>query len=151
MEVEKEQAIELLKTDLAAFNKWKQENPRERLDLSGADLSGVNLGGAQLGQVNLSGANLSGVDLTGAMLPAANLSEADLTGADLTDANLHRVDFQNTNLHDAKLNGFKEEGRLCLAISTFDGVSWEKEHLEQMLQVINLNKNWDIKYQIVPK
>lgn len=149
--MEKEQAVELLKNDLEGFNKWKRDNPRKQLDLSGVDLAGANLQGAQLGQANLSGANLRGVNLTSAMLAAVDLSNADLTDADLTGSNLHRASFKGTNLHNTKLGGLKEEGRMCLTTSSFDGVSWGKEQLEEMLEIINLNADWTIQYQIVPK
>lgn len=149
--VDKDEAIRLLKADLAQFNKWKRENPQERLDLSGADLRGANLKGAQLRQVNLSGADLRDADLTDTALADADLTGANLEGATLIGANLHRIVWRDVNLRNAKVGGFAGEGRLCMTEASFDEVPWEREQLEEMLRIMNLNQNWEIQYQLVPK
>lgn len=74
----KSQMIDLLKTDVPAWNKWRKESPDAVIDLSG-----VNLRGTNLSEVDFIGANLNGADLAW-----SNLYGAALTGADLTDANL---------------------------------------------------------------
>lgn len=150
-EVDKDEAIRLLKSDLAQFNKWKKENPQERLDLSGADLRGVNLKGAQLGQINLSEADLRDADLTDAALAQADLTGANLEGATLIGANLHRIVWRDVNLRNARIGGFAGEGRLCMTEASFNGVPWERAQLEEMLRIINLNRNWAIEYRFVPK
>src|SRR5215469_2106373 len=61
--------IALLKKGIAAWNKWRKENPDICPDLSGADLRRAHLYGA-----NLSGADLSGADLSEAGLSGAGLS-----------------------------------------------------------------------------
>lgn len=145
------EAITLLKTDLAQFNQWKREHPQERLDLSGADLRGVLLKGAQLGMINLSGANLTDADLTDAVLMGTDLTGANLEGATLVGANLHRIVWRDANLRNAKIGGFAGEGRLCMTESSFAGVPWEKEQLEEMLRILNLNQNWNIEYRLTAK
>ncbi len=149
--MDKAEALRLLKTDLAQFNQWKREHPQERLDLSGVDLRGANLKGAQLGSLNLSGADLRGADLTDAALGGADLTGANLEGATLVGANLHRIVWRDVNLRNARIGGFAGEGRLCMTEASFDGVPWEKEQLEEMLRIVNLNRNWEIRYQIVSK
>ncbi len=64
----KQETIDLLTTDIKAFNKYREDNPDWIPDISGVDMWDVNLRGA-----NLRGINLISVS-------------ADLTGADITDA-----------------------------------------------------------------
>ena len=90
--------VEILKQGVKVWNKWREENPETKPDLSGAhllgailqraDLSGADLNGAFLRQAHLYGADLSKANLKNAILVGATLSKANLTGADLTGANL---------------------------------------------------------------
>ena len=79
----KEELIQLLKTDVAAFNAYRRETEFASIDLTVANLRGADLTGA-----NLTVANLRGADLTGANLTYADLTRAGLTRADLTYADL---------------------------------------------------------------
>ncbi len=116
----KEKIINILKTNIRLFNRWKRfvDKRNIRLNLSGADLSGINLFGpdlynanlcgADLYEANLFGANLSGASLYGANLNGASLYEADLSGANLSGANLsganlHRADLYEADLSEANL------------------------------------------------
>ena len=69
----KEDLIQLLKTDVAAFNAYRHETEFAPIDLTHADLRGADLRGA----------NLTDADLT-----RANLTDADLTDADLDFSSL---------------------------------------------------------------
>jgi uncharacterized protein YjbI with pentapeptide repeats len=112
--------VALLKQDVAAWNKWREENPLVRPDLSGADLSGMTLINANLSWANLSAptlhgptvitnlseANLSGANLNGATLFQANLAGANLSGATMLHrTNLSGAFLRRTKLIDAKLKG----------------------------------------------
>jgi len=102
--------LAILKQGVPAWNKWREEHPDVRPDLSEADLSGAdlrraNLGGADLPGADLIGANLIGASLFGANLTWADLSGADLSGADLSGANLSRADLTGANLSGADLTG----------------------------------------------
>ncbi len=119
----REDAIEMLKQDVPAWNSRRLERPDWHPDLSnvdlheaslpGADLSNADLHGANLKSTllfdaNLSGANLFSADLTDAILTTANLSSANLTGAclsgaSLSVANLSGADLTGVNLTDASL------------------------------------------------
>jgi uncharacterized protein YjbI with pentapeptide repeats len=56
--------VALLKQDVAAWNKWRDENLDVlHPDLNGADLHGANLRGANLRRANLSQANIRRADL----------------------------------------------------------------------------------------
>jgi len=102
--------VAILKKGAAAWNKWRDENPDIRPDLSGANLREAhlfkaNLGGANLTEAHLSRAHLSEADLNGADLSRANLSFAHLGGANLTGADLQRATLIDTDFTDADLTG----------------------------------------------
>lgn len=88
---------DLLTRDVVAWNKWREENPKVKPDLSfavmrGADLVLANLAGAVLLESDLVLANLRGADLRHANLTGANLVGARLLGVDLAHANLCGAD-----------------------------------------------------------
>jgi uncharacterized protein YjbI with pentapeptide repeats len=102
--------VALLKQGVAAWNEWRQEDPRLLANLSGANLrgahlSGANLYGVDLGGADLRGADLYGVDLRGADLRGANLSEVYLGRATLTAANLSGADLTNASLWGTVFGG----------------------------------------------
>jgi len=89
--------FELVMRDVDAWNKWRDENPKEKPDLSfavmrGADLTLANLSGAIFREADLVLANLRGADLRHADLRGANLVGARLMGVDLTQANICGAD-----------------------------------------------------------
>lgn len=93
-----EKHLAILKQGVEAWNKWRQENPGAKPDLSGADLSG-----AKLIEAILSGADLFGAKLFEANLRDAFLIEANLSGADLSMAYLIGADFMGASLMGANL------------------------------------------------
>jgi uncharacterized protein YjbI with pentapeptide repeats len=109
-----------LKEGVEAWNKWRDENPDVRPDLTAtnlwedslweADLTGANLWKADLREAylwaaKLAGANLWEADLTKADLSRANLRQADLWKANLTKANLREANLSRANLRQADLTG----------------------------------------------
>jgi hypothetical protein len=54
---------DIIKQGVGEWNKWREENPDVRIDLSGANLKRANLSGADLSGAYLSGAYLTGADL----------------------------------------------------------------------------------------
>ena len=149
--MDKAELIGLLKNNVTQFNLFRKENPSVVPDLSGADLAGSNIAQADLARANLAGAFLRGASLKGANLSFAVLERADLREADLTDAVMHRAQFQGANLLGARVGGFEGNGRLCLNIACFQGVSWDREQIEEMLRIINQNERWTIRYELVAK
>lgn len=103
-----EEQLELLKSGVEAWNKWREENPDVKVDLHGADLSYAKLWGANLSNADLSGANLRGANLGGAHLDGADLSGADLNGADL--AYLHGLRLRIAKLSGANLSEAHHHG-----------------------------------------
>jgi len=81
-----------------AWNRWRRENPRTEVDLSGASLQGSR--GAVL---DLSGYDLSEGNLAGVQILWASLASADLRLAKMGRAQLERVDLRSANLSEASL------------------------------------------------
>ena len=129
--------VALLKQGVDAWNKWRDENPRVRVDVSGEDLreaflSGADLTEADLRKAFLADADLSGVKVAGALagleanlreagahqrrLSSANLTRANLGAAALSGANLLRANLTGANLTGANLTGAKlDAADLCEA------------------------------------
>ena len=111
--------VDILRSGVARWNRFRDDNPEVIPDLTYVELSGANLEG-----VNLSQAELIGADLKDAHLVNANLSGANLEGADLGSANLFnaRVDggfLVEANLEACNLEGASlKEARLREAILT---------------------------------
>ena len=117
------QHLEILKQGVAAWNKWRDDNPGEEPDLAGAslskadlkqanfretdlrwaDLTRTNLSGAYLNRADLRRANLSQAIFKKANLSEANLSETCLSGADFSKADLKKAKFNGANLGGANL------------------------------------------------
>ena len=70
------QAIE--KHDISIWNRWRQEHPDVKPDLSGSDLRRADLSEANLSEANLSKADFSRSFLLGALLLGADLNRANL-------------------------------------------------------------------------
>lgn len=71
-----QEQLDLIYQGIAFWNKWRENNSEERIDLILANLSG-----AKLREAKLFGADLRGANLRGAKLIGADLREADLSGA----------------------------------------------------------------------
>lgn len=76
---------------IEVWNKWREQSPEIRPDLSKARPGRANLRRADLHGTNLGRANLRRADLQGANLSGANLIEAELRGADLRGVDLRAV------------------------------------------------------------
>jgi uncharacterized protein YjbI with pentapeptide repeats len=100
------------KGDVTEWNKWRNANTTEVIELRGANLSrmklnGINLSKANLEDANLMGANLQEAKLDRARFTGANLSRANLEGADLTEATIHETELTNAILRNADLRRAK--------------------------------------------
>ena len=110
-----EEHLAILKQEVKVWNRWREEHPKIRPDLRGADLSEADLSGADLRQADLRQADLSGahlfwVDLSGAHLRGADLSGADLRQARLNGAHLSEAHLNGAHLGEAHLNGANLRG-----------------------------------------
>jgi len=86
------------KGDIRGWNSWREENPAEKIDLSGADLRDTDLR-----DINLSDANLENSDFAGVLLCAANVRNANLYKANLCRADIRNADFSGCNLKEGNI------------------------------------------------
>ncbi|MBU0510728.1 MAG: pentapeptide repeat-containing protein [Chloroflexi bacterium] len=105
-----QEQLEILKQGVEVWNKWREENPNENIDLKGAylvlaNLNGANFFRADLFEANLNGANLREANLVDANLREALLLEIILRKADLRGASLYRANLRGANLYEANLRG----------------------------------------------
>jgi len=105
--------LQILKSGVEQWNRWRDDNPDVVPDLSyamldnavlqGANLRRANLRETHLVKADLRETHLQGAKLTGAWLDAVDLSGADLSGADLFGAYLSHAHLQGANLQGASL------------------------------------------------
>lgn len=96
--------LKILKQGFEVWNKWREENPDEKPDLSAANLSGEDLPQMNFFMTDLSGANLSRANLFMSNFFGANLSKANLSDAGLIAADIIGADFSEANLSGANLS-----------------------------------------------
>jgi hypothetical protein len=97
-----------LEEGVEAWNKWREENPSVKPDLSQAHLENARLFRARLENANLrlarlEDANLIGAHLENADLNTAHLENAILRRAHLENASLFRAHFENADLTQSHL------------------------------------------------
>ncbi|MEI6758197.1 MAG: pentapeptide repeat-containing protein [Chlorobium sp.] len=90
--------LKILQEGVAAWNRWRDENPDIRPDLHELSLVGLDLRGINFAGTNLGGANLAKTNLLSANLAEADLRGADLRGADLSRTNLNGVNFSKSTI-----------------------------------------------------
>ena len=96
--------VAILQQGVEAWNKWRDENPNIKPDLSEAKLKEAKLSRANLTGVDFSNAFLSGSDFSKANLIGANLVRASLFEANLREANLSKANLRGANLTGANLS-----------------------------------------------
>ncbi len=125
--------FELLMRDVNAWNQWREENPKEKPDLSfavmrGADLMLADLSGAVLCEADLVLANLRGADLRHADLHGANLVGARLMGVDLAHANICGADLSTAeDLTEEQLRHTRGDAQTKLPDDVHAPEGWPKK------------------------
>src|SRR2546421_12862213 len=99
--------LDILKQGVEAWNKWREEYPEVRPDLSNAIFFDAGLKDTCLSYANLKYADLSGTNLSGANLSGGDLSKADLSGAIAGGITIVRF-----NVIRADLSPFQRSGSL---------------------------------------
>ncbi len=122
--------LALLKQDVKGWNKWRDENRGEKIDLVRADLAGAQLIGANLWAANLENANLSQANLWGADLNQANLLGGKLNQAILNRANLFDVFLFNADLSYADLT-LVNLNKANLTGANLNGANLSNAHIEE--------------------
>ena len=143
--------LTLIKNGVEGLNAFARANRDVSLDLEGADLHAMDLREATLVNARLAGANLEGADLRGAHFPASDLQRCNLRNADLRGASLHRANLSGADVRGARFDPFGLGQQMCLSPAFFEGVHWDRDTLEVILGIINLNPDWEVRYQIVSR
>jgi Protein kinase domain/Pentapeptide repeats (8 copies) len=121
----------LISSSYEELRAWRKNNPKDVLDLIGADLSLADMSDAplagmadfsladlsratlrraDLSEVTFTRANMTDVDLRGAILILADMARVDLRGSDLRGADLSFANLERGNLAHADLTGANLEG-----------------------------------------
>jgi uncharacterized protein YjbI with pentapeptide repeats len=111
--------LQLIKQGAEAWNRWREQNPETKPDLTNADLRGAKLEGynfkdacmegvrlheAKLVNANLENANLKNAKIQYANLQSAKLAGANLRGVNFMESNLQGVDLEKADLQGAQFN-----------------------------------------------
>lgn len=144
--------VALVRSGVETLNAFTEEHGDVSLDLRGADLQGLDLRGARLQGARLAGANLRECDLRDARLNSSDMRGCDLRGADLRNTSMHRVALTGSDLRGTQIGNLGVgHQRMCISPATFEDVNWERDELERILEMINLNPDFEIRYEIVPR
>jgi len=124
----------ILNQGVEAWNKWRQENPDEILDLRDAELENMNLENVNLAEADLEKANFSFANFKNANLAFSNLENANFSFANFEGANFTAADLENAHLEDANLVGARFSGanlkKAILANSNLKNAYLADAHLE---------------------
>ncbi len=116
--------LAILKEGVELWNAWREQNPKEAIELDAVDLSNTNLE-----SINLSGANLEGADLSNTCLDRANLVRARLRRANLAHASLENANLAHAHLEMTNL-AFTDLSDAMLPFAHLDRVNLSGAHLE---------------------
>jgi uncharacterized protein YjbI with pentapeptide repeats len=134
--------LAILKQGMAAWNKWREENPDAKIDLSGEELEGLDL----------STANFRNADVRGTIFRKSVLVKSDFTGAylgflkekqncttafsksNLTDAVFDKADIESLHFHWSNLSGTSWRDAKIKHFSCFYNVLADRTVLELLVQ-----------------
>ena len=102
--------VKILEQGVAIWNRWRQDHPDIRPDLSrtyfqGKEFNGINLKGAKLTGIRLQQAKLNEAFLKESVLFSADLSEAQLISANMENCMCNSARFNLATMSRATLNG----------------------------------------------
>lgn len=102
--------VKILKSGVENWNKWREDNPDIKPDLSWANLVGTDLRGVNLSDANMKlafckGENLEGSNFKNALLFGMNLEETNLTDVNMEGANLEGAHVKKAIINNASLKG----------------------------------------------
>ena len=117
--------VELLKSGVKEWNKWRDNNLDIRADLAEANLFGENLEGANLFRTIFFRANLIYANLRESNLFGANLNQANLVYANLRESNLSRANLFRANFEGANLEGANLEGAYLVTATLYEATLYE--------------------------
>ena len=137
-----------LREGVESWNKWRNENPDEKPDLSGVFFNEINLSGADLCRTDLSHAYLCKADFSKADLYEANLNYASLCsanfkGASLVNAKLILAYLMKANFNYADLSGANFSKAFCNFSLQLNHFNYPIIAINDHFQIGCLSKNFD--------
>jgi hypothetical protein len=120
-----EEQLERLKRGVEGWNRWREECPDEKVDLSDGQLRELDLTRADLYRADLRRAEVLGTNLTEADLRRADLYRADLSGSNLMYTDLTEADLTRTDLSGCYLLRTRLEGALLRDCRVFGVAAWD--------------------------
>lgn len=96
--------VNILFQGVDVWNKWRENNPNIKIDLTRADLSNINLSGINLNRADLYEINLSNANLSNAWLDFAGIDYSKLINANLHGAHIEGTVFIGSDLTEADLS-----------------------------------------------
>jgi uncharacterized protein YjbI with pentapeptide repeats len=140
-EMANKEQLAILKQGVAAWNKWREENPDAKIDLRRARLSGLDLSGANFRKADICGANFLKSILVKADFSWANTSKTTVT-TNFSFSDLTHAIFDNSRLGAAIFDN---------AIIT--GASWKNSEIvdKNLVYTFNSYKNTIIDDQDIHK
>jgi hypothetical protein len=97
--VANEEHLKILKQGVKVWNRWREDNPEIKPDLSGTELYKLNLEGANLNSTNLLDTSISDCNLSNINLNTARLERSTLFNVRLVEANLRGSMIFHTNFN----------------------------------------------------
>lgn len=95
--------IEMISLSEDELRKWREQDPKNILDLSDADFTGQTIYQASLNYANLENANFKNAELTNVDLFSATLKGVNFENATINNVNLNNVkDFTGVNFKNTK-------------------------------------------------
>ena len=134
--------LELLKTDVQAFNVYREECPNQNIDFSDSDLNCLDINAdnfyLNLSYINFQNstfkfAKIKNVNLEGSNIRNCNFSFCNLQNSNLKNVKAEFADFHGSNLSESDLEGgffYKANFRFCnLNYADFRSAKIKKSYL----------------------
>lgn len=129
--------LKILKQGVKVWNKWREENPEVKPDLSGVNLKSKKLSSINFASVDLRATVLNQAELRRSDFRSANLKETQFQFSQLSECIFYRAIIINSNFSFANLNSAKFQHTRIITTS-FEGGSLRNANL-QGTQVIKSN------------
>ena len=100
--------VKILEQGVEVWNRWREEKPEIKPDLSGEVqigkvFSGIHLEKANLIRSNFSDSDLTKADLHGAKIYETKFNSTNLTGTKISTTQLYKADLRNSNLQKTEI------------------------------------------------
>jgi hypothetical protein len=96
--------VEMIKTSVDDFNRYRKENPDKKIELCNANLQNLNLANINLEGMTLDRANLSGSTLTNANLRKALITNSTMTSSVIRNTDMTAIHITNSTFEAAKVD-----------------------------------------------